>query len=205
MADFDWPADLVPFAQTFFLQPHVVRSVSPFTRQQKVYGLSAPLWMCRMSFRGGYNGRRGAEAYGPRLDAFLAKLKGGENRVAIHDFRRPEMRGRAWSHSASNALATSGATSLVITGISPHGETALAGDYVGGDGRPHIILDDARADDSGEAMVTFEPPLSADIVAGGAVFGNPTGWFRLTSDDAGANGVEVGQAAMFDLEFIEDI
>lgn len=203
MTDFVWPDDLVPFAQQFYLQPHVGRSESPFTRQPKVYGLSAPRWQCRMTFRGGYDGTVAQAAFGPRLDAFIAKLEGGAHRVAIYDFRRTEWRGVDIS-GAGNDAASEGDTTMAITGLVT-GETILAGDYIGGDGRPHIITEDAAVDEYGNATVTFKPALADDIAEDEAVIGNPTGWFRLTSDDAGANMTEVGGLSGYDLEFVEDL
>jgi hypothetical protein len=54
-------------------------------------------------------------------------------------------------------------------------------------------------------VVTFEPPLATAIALNSAVFGNPTGLFRLTSDDAGDNGVAVGEAVNLTLNFVEDL
>ena len=87
--DFQWPADLSPFRVSFYLQPHVGGTESPLTRTRKTYGLSAPRWVCKMAFRGGWDGVAGYEAYGPRLDAFIAQMEGGLNRVALWDFWRP--------------------------------------------------------------------------------------------------------------------
>jgi hypothetical protein len=204
VTDYTWPDDLVPFQQSFYLQPHTGGSESPFSRVSKIYGLSAPRWICSMSFRGGYWGANGLEAVGPRLDALIAKLKGRQNRALIYDFRRPVMRGRQWLSGVGNSAAALGATSITVTGLQP-GQTIRAGDYIGGDGRPHIITDDVTADSTGQAVVTFEPPLKAAIALNAAVFGNPTGIFRLTDDDAGANGIQVGEAVSITLSFVEDL
>jgi hypothetical protein len=211
MTDFTWPDDLVPYAQVFYLQAHSGGSESPFTRQSKIYGLSAPRWICSMSFRGGYNGIERLTAVGPRLDALITKLRGRQNRVALYDFRRPKMRGQFWPSVPGNVAASAGDTSITITGLIP-GTRIYSGDYLGGDGRPHVIGDDsfsivaATADASGEAVVSFEPPLSADIDTDEAVFAKAaTGLFRLTDDDAGANGVGVGEAVSMTLNFVEDL
>lgn len=204
MTDYVWPVDLVPYAQSFYLQPHTGGSESPFSRATKVYGLSAPRWICSMSFRGGYNGIKDQAAFGPRLDAMVAKLKGRLNRVAIYDFRRSEIRSRLWRSTAGNSAAALGASGITITGLIP-GMTVHAGDYIGGDGRPHIILDDVLANSSGEATVSFEPPLSAAVGLNAATFGNPTALFRLMDDDAGDNPVEVGQSINVNLRFVEDL
>lgn len=206
MTDFVWPADLVPFAQSFYLRPHTNRSISPFTRQQKIYELSAPLWMTQMSFRGGYDGTRKQGAYGPRLDAFITQLRGGVHRVAIHDFRRPRLRGGT-GHGLNNEAASALATSMVVSGFAPFAAAFYPGDYIGGDGRPHIV--DAPeiilANDAGEATATFWPPLKEAVGVGEGVFGSSPGWFRMASDDAGSNPTVVGEAVTYDIEFIEDL
>lgn len=208
MTDFVWPDDLPPYAMSFYLQPHTGRSISPFTRQQKIYELSAPMWLCRMSFRGGYSGKKKQAAFGARLDAFLAELRGGANRVEIYDFRRPKLRGSNGGWSIGNEAAAAGATTMVATGFGARALAFMPGDYVGGDGRIHIVKESTGliyADADGEATVSFWPPLSSAVAEDAGVFGNPTSMFRLVDDDAGANGVEVGQLVNFDIALIEDI
>jgi hypothetical protein len=204
MTDYDWPDDLVPYAQQFYLQPNTGGTESPFNRKTKVYALSAPRWICSMSFRGGYNGESGLKAYGPRLDALIAKLEGRTNRIRIWDFRRDGMRSPLWPRSASNLSAVQGATSMTITTLAP-GTPVYAGDYIGGDGRSHIILDDVYANGSGQAVVSFKPPLAAAIGAGAATFSQAGSIFRLVNDDAGQNVVQVGEAQTMTLDFVEDI
>lgn len=205
MTDYVWPDDLVPYAMSFWLQPHTGGSESPFNRVSKVYGLSAPRWVCSMSFRGGYWGSRGLEAIGPRLDAMLAKLKGRQNRVELYDFRRPKWRSRLWPPTiGTGAGAIIGNTQMGIY-AAPPGVKIYAGDYIGGDGRPHIILDDTTVAPDGTATVTFEPPLRSNVAIDGGIYSKVTGMFRLISDDVGANGVQVGEAMNMTLEFVEDL
>jgi len=210
MTDYTWPVDLIPYAQTFYLQPHTGGTESPFSRQTKVYGLSAPRWVCSVIFRGGYNGLRDQAAYGPRLDALLARLKGRQNRVALWDFRRPVFRGGV-PLGIGNVAASAGASIITFTGLAP-GTKIYNGDYFGGDGRPHIISSGlfesiaTVADASGNATVTFEPPLAANIGTNAVIFERAPGWFRITDDDAGGtNGVEVGTAVDMKLDFVEDL
>lgn len=210
MTDYAWPSDLAPYAVSFYLQSHSGGSESPFTRQTKTYGLSAPRWVCSLAFRGGYDGMSGLTAVGPRLDALIAKLKGRENRALLYDFKRPKMRGSLWPLGAGNLAALKGDTSITITGLPP-GTPVYNSDYLGGDGRPHIISTApfdavaAVADASGNAVVSFEPPLAANVALNAAIFGNPTGRFMLTTDDAGDNAVQVGEAVNMTLNFVEDL
>lgn len=233
MTDYSWPTDLAPFAQAYWLQPHVGRSESPFTRQMKTYGLSAPRWVTRMSFRGGYAGATAEAAFGGRIDALLVKLAGGVHRALIYDFRRPTNSGPGrslidmdgltfpfaggehfslgemweidWSTEPQSLAAAAGATSITFDGFEPQAIIFKAGDYVGGDGRAHLILDDATADVTGRVTVSFQPPLGGAIAAGAGIYERVTSPFRLVSDAAGANPAEAGEAVALDFELIEDL
>lgn len=223
MSDYTWPDGLAPFGQSFWLQPHVGRSESPFTRQQKIYALSAPRWVTRLAVRGGYRGL-GLRGKGAALDAFLAKLDGGVNRALIYDFRRPGSSvsltiyafddgtffddGTGFEDDlifGTNDAAAQGATTFRLTGCAPGTSLFLAGDYVGGDGRAHIVLDDVESDASGNAFVNFTPALSAAVAAGAWTYTEVTSPFRLVADDAGSNLAEVGGLETLDLEFVEDL
>lgn len=87
MADLTWPTDFAPVNAEFRLQTHTAVSESPFTRQRQILGLSAPRWVANLDLRGGrYTGA-------PEMDAFIIKLRGPQNRIALHDHRRPLGRG----------------------------------------------------------------------------------------------------------------
>jgi len=232
MSDFEWP-EAIPFRVQFYLQPYTSRSQSPWTRATKIYGLSQPIWVARLTVRTGYNGEDGVSAWGGVMDAFLADMEGGANRVALWDFRRPFpvglrryyrqfagirypfLNGEEFSMGErfiipseaepTNEAAEAGATQMTFVGLKPGERVFQTGDYVGGDGRPHIILaPGATVGDDGKATIAFKPPLVADVEAGAAKTMQPPGWFRLVSDDAGANETDVGEMTTYTLDFTED-
>ena len=233
MADIEWPDGLTPYRAAFYLQPHVGGTESPLTRTRKVYGLSKPRWVCRLSFRGGHKGYSGVAAYGPILDSLIVRMRGGENRVALWDFRRPYPVGlrRYYSQFAGglytfglgetfelgekfyipaevepdNEAAAAGSSQMWFTGFEPGERAFNVGDYFGGDGRVHIMHNNSVADANGRAFVFFDPPLDQTIPAGRAVTMEPTSLFRLNGEDAGENTTEVDSATMYNLEFIEDL
>lgn len=234
MALLEWPSDLFPYSVAFYLQPHVGGSESPLTRTRKTYGLSKPRWVCRLRFRGGYDGFSGHEAYGPQLDAFITEMQGGLNTVNLWDFRRPypialtryyaQFAGESYTFDGGetfslgeqfyipsdaepmNETAALGATSIVFAGFLPGERVFNRGDYFGGDGRAHLIQNDATADVDGNALVNFQPPLKSALLAGNAVTMRPKTPFQLVnSDDAGQNESEVGQLVEYVLDFVEDI
>jgi hypothetical protein len=198
MTDYSWPSDIIPYGVSFYLQSNTGGSESPFSRVSKLYGTSKPRWVCSLRFRGLESASRwsGPRAdWGERIDAFLVQLEGRLNRVSLYDFRRP---GRA--PLFGNAAVTAGTDTITLTGAAP-GEIRV-GEYVGGDGRPHIIT---SLTVSGANMIAkVRPYFEADIAINAATFQNVTGLFRLTSDDAGQNMAGVGEATEYSLDFVED-
>jgi hypothetical protein len=198
MSDYLWPTDILPNAVEFRLQPYTGGTESPFSRVTKIYGLAKPRWVCSLRFRAPESADRWTgpyAAWGERIDAFLAKLDGRANRVQLWDFRRP---GRA--PLFSNAAVTAGTDTITLTGAVP-GEIRV-GEYIGGDGRPHIIT---SLTVSGANMIAkVRPFFETNIAVGAATFQNVPGFFRLTSDDAGQNGSSVGDLADYSLDFVED-
>lgn len=222
MVDIPWPKGLTPYRVAFYLQPHVGGQESPITRVRKTYGLSAPRWLARLNFRGGYDGRvRGGDqaGYGPRLDSLIADLEGGLNLAVFHDWRRPvPTTPVAVTGAVISAGAAKGATSMIIRGFAPHSHALSLGDYVGGDGRPHLVSAAATiaaggvvsgagslfADATGSVVVGFKPPLSAAIATSAPMVWPVTGRFQLANaDDAGQNETTVGEVTEYTLEFTE--
>lgn len=223
MVDISWPSDLIPWKVAFYLQAHTGGQESPITRTTKKYGLSAPRWIARLTFRGGYDGapRQGEQSgYGPRLDSLIADLKGGLNVAVFHDFRRPRpLQPQSRRAALTVRAAANGATAFIVDGFAPHGVAFSIGDYVGGDGRPHLVSAAATidaggaingagtifADATGAALVGFNPPLSAATPAGMILNWPVTGRFELVSDDAGQNETEVRGLTDYVLDFTEKL
>ncbi len=209
----------MPYRTLFYLQPHIGGQESPLTRTRKVYGLSAPRWIARLSFRAGQGdgvtAPRANDAlhYAARLDALIAELQGGLNCALLYDFRRPEPQSHLSRPLTLLDAASAGDTSIAISLL--HGTIGPSiGDYVGGDGRPHIVTRATPVAGSmmsagsltNTAEVMFQPPLSAPIAAAAVLpVRKVTGRFRLASEDAGANEGEVGAPIEYALEFTEEL
>lgn len=226
MPEILWPEGLSPYKVMFYLQPHVGGQESPLTRTRKIYGLSAPRWIARLSFRAGHGyddtgllnrfGPREDDAmfFAARLDALIAELEGGLTAVRFHDFRRPRPQSYLTQYSPCTVdAAAAGATSITIN-LPPDRVGPSIGDYIGGDGRPHIVTAVtpklgsmmSKAGTDGKVTLTFKPPLSAAIVQDAAlIVEKVTAPFQLTSEDAGQNDGEVGQPIDYLLEFTEKL
>ncbi|QJR01148.1 hypothetical protein HH800_02390 [Sphingobium yanoikuyae] len=225
MDEINWPAGLSPYKVMFYLQPHIGGQESPLTRTRKTYGLSAPRWVARLTFRAGHGYDDGgmSDRFGPRaddamffaarLDALIAQLKGGLQIVRFHDFRRPIPQSYLTLHSPAMTIdaASAGDNSIVIN-REPGAVGPSIGDYIGGDGRPHLVTDVSpklgsmmsKAGPDGKITLTFEPPLSADIAQDAELeIERVTAPFELVSEDAGQNEGEVGAPIDYVLEFSE--
>lgn len=100
------------------------------------------------------------EADAALLQAMLVQLRGQANRLLLHNFARPTPRGTATGTPLVNGASQTG-TSLITDGWTA-GITALkAGDYFGVNGELKMVTADATADGSGNATISFEPPLRA--------------------------------------------
>ena len=231
LPDVPFPTNARPYRAMFYLQPYNSRSQSPWTRAVKTLSLSKPLWVARVTFRTGYDGYEGADAWGGEMDAWIAEQEGGAKTTELWDFRRPYPPGlrRYYSQFSGarypfangeefsmgerfvvpaeseprNEPAKRGATEMAFEGFLPNEPVFLPGDMIGGDGRPHIILRPAFADGNGRAVVRFIPPLDFDVPAGSAITVQPPGRYQLVSDDAGANETSVGELTEYSLDFVE--
>jgi hypothetical protein len=204
MPDILWPEDLRPSAQTFYLQPHVGGQESPLTRTRKVYGLSAPRWIARVTLTARAWGGGAQAIRAGRIEGLIADLEGGLNRLSLWDFRRETtIRPQSITATLTTVAASRGSTTMSIAGFSPYSTAFSVGDYVGGDGRPHLVTAVSIAGPDGVAQVTFKPPLSADVPSGPAVVSRVPGWFRLMSEDAGNNDTAARQRTSYTLEFVE--
>lgn len=226
MADIEWPVGLIPYKTMFYLQPHIGGQESPLTRTRKVYGLSAPRWVARLTFRAGhgfdprdvgYYGPHGADPafYAARLDALIAQLQGGLHCVRFPDFRRsrPQSYLSGYSPFATVDAGAIGAASIVVR--RQHGNIGPSiGDYIGGDGRPHIVTKVSPAAGSMMSaappergiLIEFQPPLSAAIAQGARLeCYDVTAPFRLVSEDAGQNEASFDTPVEYVLDFVEDL
>lgn len=223
MTEFAWPAGLAPYRVSFYLQPHTGGAESPLTRVRKVYELSAPRWISRLTFRGGYNGAPrlyDAGGFGPVLDSLVADMRGGAVLTRFHDFRRPApVHPISVMSRLTTRAAAKGATSIIVDGFAPYSVALSLGDYIGGDGRPHLTsrlltlaaggritgLGSIMADATGAAVIGFNPPLSVAIPAGAPLTWPVTGLFEMTSEDAGQNETDVGELTEYAIDFVEHL
>lgn len=119
------------------------------------------------------------------LQALLVQLRGQANRLLLHNFARPTPRGTATGTPLVNGASQTG-VSLITDGWTA-GITALrTGDFFGVNGELKMVTADAVADGSGNATISFEPPLRSSPADNAAITTNkPLAIFMLSSPDSG--------------------
>jgi hypothetical protein len=135
MTDYSWPSDIIPYGVSFYLQPNTGGTRARSAACRSSTGHRSRNGFARFGFVGASraptNGRA-KRPVGRTSDAFLVQLEGRLNRVSLYDFRRP---GRA--PTFTNAPITAGTDTVTLIGAAP--AKIRVGEYIGGDGRPHII------------------------------------------------------------------
>lgn len=193
--ELNWPLDLRPGQQSFYIRTLTTRFENPLTGQTQVLERDAARWVTKLSLIR-------SELDARRLDALLAALRGAVGHVFMPDFRRPKAKG---SLAGDPQLASGTGTTLTITGFTPDAIGVLkAGDLIQTSmGRCHIVLQDVDADEDGEAEVPIAPRLREAVTAGPLITENCRVRMRLASDDNAENSTDNRRLTSFDLELIE--
>lgn len=182
---------------------------------------SSPIWEATLE-----RGPMIESEAGPWM-AFLMRIAGGTNQVAVWNKARPVPRGTMRGSMVLSAAAAAGATTLKISGGTDQiGATLVEGDFLGiGDGLTQQVVmtvGDAESDSEtrslsldfttqtygvgypGEITVSIQPPLRNAFAAGTVVTWNmPKALFRVQSDVLGWDYENV-IASGFSLELLED-
>lgn len=193
--ELNWPLDLRPGQQSFYIRTLTTRFENPLTGQVQVLERDAARWITKLSLVR-------SELDARRLEALLAALRGAVGHVFIPDFRRLTAKG---SLAGDPQLASGTGTTLTVTGFTPEATGVLkAGDLIQTSvGRSHIVLQDVDADAEGEALVTIAPRLREDVTEGPLVTSNCRVRMRLVDDDNAENSTDNRRMTSFDLELIE--
>lgn len=116
---------------------------------------------------------------GQKLEAFRNAMRGQVNVCALPYYPRTAPTGTARGTMTLNASAAQGASSIVITGVSPSTGTLLAGDVLGVGGLLLMVSTDCTAV-AGVITVPLTNRLRIALSSGASVTWNaPTALFRL--------------------------
>jgi hypothetical protein len=232
---FQWPLDLAPLVQEFYLETNVTRFISPFTKAQQVLERAGIRWRCAVSFR-----RMTRDAL--RIEAFLAKMRGGIVEVLMPDWRRLTPMGAfnslagyynsfpnaTWNDGATfddGAVFSSGATGvysdaprfsnawsttqLGVVGAFPLEIIVYAGELIQtSEGRVSMATEDVYADSFGTASIPIYPPPHVFSYIGDMVLSKmtePRVLMRVIDNQYQKNSSESPFIANYNFELVESL
>lgn len=173
MSTINWPTDIqiggADYGIEFDVQINIMRNGAIQT-----YGLPGARWTSTITFEPEVE-----QMQRPRIEALIAQLEGGANRLAMHHHGRPFPNGTLRGTPTVNNNAVAGAKSIVLTGVNG---TVKRGDLLGILGQLVIVTADA-APSGGTMTVNFVAPLRNAVTVGTSVSWNkPTiNWIPRTS------------------------
>lgn len=174
MTTYTWPTTRVFTAASaeWRLAPNVFLLPSQFSGHTQTVERPGARWMVRITFTPHSDADRAA------VEAFLAKVRGKANRIALWHPKRPVPLGTMRGSPVLAATEPRGETSLAITTTA--GATLKAGDMIKVGDSLLMVTDDATADGAGAITVSVTPGLKAQVSAGAAVsWDRPTATFIL--------------------------
>jgi hypothetical protein len=173
MSTITWPTDIqiggADYGIEFDVQINIMRNGAIQT-----YGLPGARWMSTISFEPEVE-----QMQRPRIEALIAQLEGGANRLAMHHHGRPVPNGTLRGSPTVNNTAAAGAKSIVLTNVNG---TVKRGDLLGILGQ--LVMVTADASPSGGTMtVNFVAPLRNAATVGTSVTWNKPAinWIPRTS------------------------
>lgn len=231
----EWPLELAPLAQEFYIETNVTRFISPFTRAQQVLERAGTRWRCAVSFR-----RMNLDAL--KIEGLLAKMRGGIVEVLMPDWRRLAPLGEfnslfsyydsfpnaQWNDSTTwddGSVFSSGATgvyssdvvfgsvystsTLTVLGALPFEIIVYAGELIQtSTGRACIATEDVYADSLGNGTIPISPPIKTFEFVGQSVSAKmtvPRVLMRVIDNQYQKNSSESPFIANYNFELVESL
>ena len=221
----EWPLDLHPVEQSFYLHTLTASSASALTGAGSVLGRNGARWVAELTIEPTM-GRL------PWLEALLTRQRAGVVELLLPDFTRlagvpaPEtfaayaaeigesrfdddtsfVDGTVFFAGDAGLPTLAGGCRgyLVLTGCRPGGVDVLAGAFLqASPGRAHLAVGGAGVNQDGIALVTLAPPLREPPIAGLAQTATSRVRMRLTGGTALASPTTPPQRARYRLSFVE--
>lgn len=163
---------------TFGLRSYTLDFQSSLTGGVQTVAMPGARWFATLT----WEALRLADA--ARLQAMAVSLRGRANRLVLWNIARPSIRGIGGGTPLVNGAGQTGAT-INIDGLpSSTAGVYLAGDFLAIGGELKMVAADVNSNGSGQAAVTFEPPLRAAPADNSAIVTyQPTAKFILVSPD----------------------
>jgi len=192
MTTYTWPTSDIfrPSDYEWRLVPNIIRSsMSPFNGHVQTAEVPGARWTALLNMSWHYAAERA------EVEAWLNKVRGSANRIALWHLMRPTPRGTLQANTVTNATAAAGASSITITATT--GLTLLAGDMISiatADSKTQLVQVVQDTTSAASSMtVAFTPPMRWSVANGAAVVvASPTATFMLDE----APSIPYGSATM---------
>ncbi|WP_299726863.1 hypothetical protein [uncultured Endozoicomonas sp.] len=175
MADiYNWPSELIPQENEFYLEAVTRFFESPFTGDSQTMEVPGAKWKAKLKFS-----KLGAERL-RLLEITLLQLRGAANRIKItdHAIARAGVGGNATVDGAGQLGRV-----LMVKDATPSVEYLKTGDYFEVNGELKRMIADAFTDSYGKTSLRFEPALrKAPPNNSQVITDNPSAIFRLEKD-----------------------
>jgi hypothetical protein len=182
---------------TFSLMPNTQIFESPLNRSVQTVELPGARWLFSYNFEALESGDI------RKLKAFLAQLRGASVRFYMEDKTYLRSGTAAGSPLVKGALQVG--STLITDGWTPSQPLLLdVGDYISINYELKIITQAVASDGSGEAILTFEPPLRVSPEDDAVIVVNsPKAIFRLSGDESDNFNLQPPFVADFTLDGVE--
>lgn len=180
MAVLSWPSGLVPNRVEWSLQSNTQIFDSPLNASMQTLALPGDRWTGVLTF----DNLIGEPALA--LTAFLARLRGRAGRFYCKPWHHYTPSGSAAGTPLCNGITTAGAVTLVTDGWAANqAEVLKAGDFIQVGNQLRMVVITAAADALGNATLTLDAPLRANVADNTAVIVNsPTCVMALVDNGA---------------------
>jgi hypothetical protein len=178
MTTIAWPTLLVPSEQEWGLTSNTLESRSSLNQSVQTKEFPGARWYANLTFNG-----LGSDRYREFM-AFLAKLRGRANRVALTDYGYTGARGALGGTPIVDGAGQYPGASLNVSGF-PNSVTNVmrAGDYFQVGTELKLITQDINSDGTGDATLVFEPPLRAAPTNGASIITTAPAALMMLADD----------------------
>lgn len=187
-----------PAVYRFSLMPNTQVFQSPLNRTVQTLELPGARWTLTLEWR------NVSLADARLIKAFLASLRGMAGSFYAYDYTHQTPSGSAAGTPLVKGAGQTGGT-LVTDGWTPgQSNLLLPGDYFGVNGELKLITAPCDSNGSGEATLTFEPPLrSAPADNASITLTKPTAVFRLVDDEQDQITVDPNRRPTITIEAVE--
>lgn len=193
---YEWPQDLKPNENEFYLTFVTRQFESPFTGASQTMEFQGAKWNVKLKFQNLSRDKL------RRLEVTLLQLRGAANRIRIpdHAIKRAGVGGAATVDGAGQVGRV-----LMIKGAPAGVEYLKTGDYFEVNGELKRVVADATTDGYGKTSLRFEPALRKAPPNNSAINADsPAAIVRLEKDD-GAKVKRIPIYGSVSLNFVEDI